>query len=126
MPDFAAWASGATPLISPAHKAVLAWSRILDRPVSVVLIRAGVDQPAQTVRIEVPRTASDMRSETGVTLEESIVVLGVMGHPDTSVADTVLKVGDRFYHDGRMFELTSVQTPAGEIQGTGRAQRLGR
>lgn len=126
MPDFNAWLGLPSALDDDAQRAVRAWRRIQDRPSSVVLIRGGVDQTAQTVRIEYERVITGMSvSETGQTPVQRIIIFGVKGHPDGTVLNTSLQVNDRFRYDGRWFELTSIVEHPGEIQGFGEAQKFG-
>jgi hypothetical protein len=90
-----------------------------------VVVREGVEQPLQIVRVEV-KAAAPIAIETGAVPVQTVVVYGVVGHPSSpEVPDTSLMVGDRFHYGGQWFEIDSVVLVPGEVQGFGKAQKFG-
>lgn len=115
MPDFNDWYLTST--VAPASaetRAVLAWRRIQDRPTSLVLSRDGIDQAAQTVRLEFDATYSDVQDETGRSAKRELVIFGVKDHP--TVADTDIQTNDRFAIDLTLYEVNNVIELPGEVQ----------
>lgn len=90
--------------------------RINDKPVTLVLRRAGTPLAAQTVRIEGSgaRRSGALDTTNTSTTVGTVVVVGLHGHP--TLADFNVQVGDRFGLDGSMYTVLSVTTHAGEIQ----------
>lgn len=102
---------------SVTARAVAAWRRINDRATSVVIIRNGTAQAAQTMRVETSNGGSEAAIAAGITGQQMAVVYGVMDHPNGSVPDTSLERDDRFLYEGAMYHVKSVVTHKGEIQG---------
>jgi hypothetical protein len=81
--------------------------RIAEQPTSIVVRRAGVNQTAQTVRLEPLSPRTDVSSPAGnLGQKQDMLVLGYRGHP--TLSNTVLYRGDRFFHAGQMFEIKDV------------------
>lgn len=86
---------------------------INDRPTTIVITRdtAGnltTTLPGQTVRLEINqnvRAANEMRDQDILLeiTEQYLVVMGVKGHK--YLPDTDMRRGDRFYHQGRIYEI---------------------
>lgn len=116
MPSLSTWiSSNPNPLTSEvALRAELAYQRILDRPTSVVFRRKGVDQAAQTLRVEYhSRTRLETASSNsrGVSLA---TVFGIQNH--STQPDNVIERGDRFVIESTTFEVTNILLVPGEIQ----------
>ena len=120
MPNFSKWAVPTVDAISSSARASDAWARIQRRPFSIVFIRDGSEQSAQTVRVEVQNN-KPARQELAVGEKPSqmVIVFGVKGHPLTSVADTSMQIGDRFIYESKEYRIISVTTQVGELQGFG-------
>ena len=120
MPNFSAWLSSHSPIVSASDRAVLAWRRINDKPTSIVVNRDGSVLPPQTVRLEYSEAERSSIGEAGVvSMIRKIIVFGVVNHP--SVADTDLRYGDRFAFGGVVFHVQMVMPTLGEIQATAEA-----
>lgn len=92
MPNFDTyWQSAAT--IDATSRAVDAWNRILDKPTSITLQGAVADI---TVRIEHDGDPHEQPGTAGRAYSLSCTVFGVKGHPNVTVADTVIVPGDKF------------------------------
>lgn len=105
-----------------AERAAAAWRRINDKPTSIVVLRSvGATKSklaAQTVRVELSTTASDMRGEVVTPSKQTAIVFGVLDHPDSGVPDTDIRGGDRFTIGSTTFEVIGVVSTIGEIQAT--------
>lgn len=121
MPDFDSWLAADPTAIETAYRAHLAWTRIQDKPTSVVFRRNGTDLAAQTVRIEVSGGSAASTQALGVLEVAAIVIYGIEGHATQD--DTNLKRGDRFVYDNREYSITAVLRVPGEVQGIG--ERVG-
>lgn len=109
MPNFKNWGN--------ANRAADAWERISERPTSILIVRGGVNQPAQTVRLEMDNTASEITGDGGTIISvRRGTIFGVKGHPSPSVPDTVLKKGDQFAINKVQHVVVSVIEQKGEIQ----------
>jgi hypothetical protein len=118
--SFDAWLGTASPAtvqpIPAADRAALAYSRILDRPTSIVLrTAAGANRAAQTVRIELDNRVSLSSSAAGSAPQMSAVIYGIRGH--SVLADTAMAEGDRFQLGGDSFRIQDIILQIGEIQG---------
>lgn len=80
---------------------------IQDKPTSITVIRAGVAQDAQTVRIDpVEQRPSTSSSPAGRTARQRVLVTGYKSHP--AISDTDLQHGDRFAVDSQMYDVVDV------------------
>lgn len=120
MPDFSKWAVPTVDPISSSARATDAWARIQRRPTSIVFVRDGSAQTAQTVRVEVQNNLpSRQQLAMGEKPSQVVIVFGVKGHPLTSVTDTSMQIGDRFIYEGKEHRIISVTAQIGELQGFG-------
>lgn len=102
--------------IPEGERAALAWSRILDKPTSVVLKTAsGVNRAAQTVRIEVDNRSSLANSAVGAAPRMAVIVYGIKNHP--TLPDTIMAEGDRFVLNNDSYRIEDIILTLGEIQG---------
>lgn len=125
MPDFNVWA-GVQRIdpIDASRRAVDAWKRIQDKPVTITITRGSSTIAAQVVRIEFDETnPNDANTQTtqGVPTYD-LILFGVQNHP--SVTASNLQDGDRFRYDGKMYEVRDVIKLPGEVQA--RAVRYGK
>ena len=79
---------------------------IAEKPTSVVAVRSGTAQAAQTVRLETLSSPRQLLGSGGQTHQIDGMVLGYKGHP--TIADTVLLAGDTFVAEGKLFEVVAV------------------
>lgn len=79
---------------------------ITDKATSITVVRDGVEQSAQTVRIEELGRPRPYLTEAGETGQADILILGYKSHP--SITDTDLQRGDRFAVDGQGYEVVMV------------------
>ncbi len=115
MVDINAWLASGNTAPNTTQRAVDAWKRISDKPVSITVNRNGTAIPAQTVRIEYSESERVITGEaSGMSAVRDVVVFGVKNHP--SIADTNLQYGDLFSHDGQIFKVVFVMSTIGEIQ----------
>lgn len=112
MPDFEQWRG------STRARALDAWLRIGEQPVTVTIRRGDETLEAQTVRIEFGDSArEDLDLRRGLNVVPGVqraVVFGVRGHP--VIADTDIERGDRFVIGVTEFEVIGVIEPPGEVQ----------
>jgi len=110
MPDIDGWAGNEFPLSAwsdDADQGVDTARLIADKSTSITVIRAGVAQTAQTVRLEFLTGARrEYQTEAGQTGQADVLVLGYKGHP--SLTDTDLQRGDRFATGGQSYEIVMV------------------
>lgn len=78
---------------------------------SITVNRAGVDQTAQTVRLETLSAQRIMQTAGGITHVIDAMALGYKNHP--TISDTDLQAGDRFVAGGVAYEVIIVM-PAHE------------
>lgn len=115
MVDLNAWLATVGNSPNNTQRAVDAWKRINDKPVSITVIRQSTTLPAQTVRIEYSESERVITGEAnGMSAVRDVVVFGVKNHP--TVTNTDLKYGDRFAYDGQIFKVMFVMSTTGEIQ----------
>lgn len=108
--------------ISEAQRAANAWRRIQDKPTSITVERAGVDQAAQTVRLEADSGGRMAVGMGGVQHLVEAVAFGIRNH--ATLTDTDLAPGDRFIASSVTYEVIMV-SPAlvGELQAQLRVRR---
>lgn len=115
MPNFDSWLGNNWRLRpQETSRAAAAWKRIQDKPTEIIVRRDSVNQPAQTVRVEVNSTASEQRSANAQPGSYTATLFGVKGHP--TVDDTDLQRGDLVVIDGNEYEVVSVVLTLGEVQ----------
>lgn len=79
---------------------------IADKSTSITIVRAGVAQAAQTVRIEDMGRPREVQTEGGQTAIADTLILGYYGHP--TITDTDLQTGDRFAVSGVGYEIVAL------------------
>jgi hypothetical protein len=79
---------------------------IADKSTSIVVIRAGAAQAAQTVRIETLAGQGKTQTMGGVVHSIDGLLIGYKGHP--TITDTSIQAGDRFKVGAQMFEVISI------------------
>lgn len=104
-----------------SERAAAAWARINRKPDTITVIRAGVAQAAQVVRIEwnTGMESKEVGLNSGSAARNYVRIFGIQGH--NTQADTDLRRGDKFkyYAAGNLanYEITSIdKTQIGEIQ----------
>jgi hypothetical protein len=100
-------------------RSALTWKHIQDKPFEMIVWRDGEFLDSQYVRIEGelrPRVESRPSEGNMQTYSRTMTVFGVRDHP--TVADTDLKVGDRFGFNGELMVVIDVTPHSGEIQAT--------
>lgn len=119
MPNFALWHSDPYGrIVSTEDRAVRAWNRINDKPSEITVRRPGISDFTQVVRIEYFQGQA-LRGDTnplGNVAKQTLIIYGVLNHPDTNIADTDLQVGDRFIYEYREFVIQTTLNTIGEIQ----------
>lgn len=119
MPNFALWQSDSNGrIVSAEDRAVRAWNRINDKPSEVTVRRPGASDFTQVVRIEYFQGQA-LRGDTnplGNVAKQTVIIFGVVGHPNPNISDTDLQVGDRFIYEYREFVIQSTLYTLGEIQ----------
>lgn len=76
---------------------------IADKSTSITVVRAGVAQTAQTVRIETLGGDRKVQTAGGVVHEISALLIGYLGHP--TITNTNVQPGDRFKVGSVMYEV---------------------
>ena len=79
---------------------------IADKSTSITIVRSGVAQAAQTVRIEDMGRPREVQTEGGQTAIADTLILGYYGHP--TITDTDLQTGDRFAVAGVGYEIVAL------------------
>ena len=79
---------------------------IADKSTSITIVRSGVAQAAQTVRIEDMGRPREVQTEGGQTAIADTLILGYYGHP--TITDTDLQTGDRFAVSGVGYEIVAL------------------
>jgi hypothetical protein len=104
-----------------SERAAAAWARINRKPDTITIIRAGVAQAAQVVRIEINASANatDLSANSGTSSRRYVTIFGIQGH--STQADTDIQRGDKFKYlaAGNLanYEVLSVdKTQIGDIQ----------
>lgn len=122
--DFLSWlGENRAILTDSSSRAVDAWARIQEKPTLITIARKDDDLPAQTVRIEHSNQTSapfESASQSGAVnlVRSTLMIYGVLDHPDPDVPDTDIRRGDRFRIDTGLYEVLQIVTTAGEIQAT--------
>ena len=80
--------------------------RIAEKPTSIVVIRAGVAQAAQTVRIDSLDAPGEQTGEPGTVARTRVLVIGYKDH--ATIANTSLQRGDRFKVSGVMYDVIDI------------------
>lgn len=94
---------------------------IKSRPTSITLVRSGVVQTAQTVRIERnAASATERRSETARADVMDVLIIGYLDHP--IIADTDIQRGDRFLYNGQDYEVIQTDEHVGRLLVTAEAR----
>jgi len=110
MPDIDAWAGNEFPLgswLDDIHASVDTARILADKAVDIILVRAGVELAAQSVRIgDLSNRPRSYQTEAGETALADTLVLGYKGHP--TVADTDIQRGDRFALGGVGYKIVAV------------------
>jgi len=120
MANINAWLNTSNTSPNTTQRAVDAWNRIGDKPVSITVIRGDTTLPIQTVRIEYSESERVVTGEaSGMSAVRNVIVFGVKNHP--SVANTNLQYGDMFSYDGQIFKIVFVMSTIGEIQANAEA-----
>jgi hypothetical protein len=71
------------------------WAIIQRKPDTITVIRDGVAQTAQTVRIEITSvSANEPKTDSGQAARRAVTIFGIQGH--ATLGDTDLRRGDRF------------------------------
>lgn len=113
MPDLTGWL-GSDEQISAERRARDAWRRINRKSIGITLARGNVDLDEQTVRIEYNSDVSETKGEVGISSRIILTVFGVRDH--ATVANTNIKRGDRFTHNGHQYKVVDVVENPGDIQ----------
>lgn len=99
MANFLAWGGG------EAQPEAIAY--VIDRKsVSITINRNGSDLAAQTVRLETMSGQRQVAGPSGLVYLIDGMVLGYKGH--ATIANTDIKVGDRFSNNGQAFEVIAI------------------
>jgi len=110
-----------TDSIPESGRAVQAWNRINDKPVSVAFKKSnGTLLAAQLVRLESDSSlavGSEVNSPAGQAPRRNLTVFGVVNHPDSAVADTDMAEGYRFVYNSDEYRIVDVIVTLGELQG---------
>lgn len=97
--------------IDAEQRAVLAERRINRNPSVITLKRLGTPQ---TVRIEYSASPTLANSRFSTVSTDLAWVFGIKDHPE--LADTDIRKGDRFFWQGKNFQVMSLVLAPGEIQ----------
>ena len=79
---------------------------IADKSTSITVVRSGVAQSAQNVRIETAGRPAIYQTEAGQTAQADALIIGYAGHP--TITDTDLQLGDRFAVGGVGYEIVGL------------------
>lgn len=80
--------------------------RIAEKTTSIVVVRAGVAQAAQNVRIDPLGAPGEQTGEPGTVARARVLVMGYKDH--ATITNTSLQRGDRFKVDGVMYDVIDV------------------
>jgi len=109
MPSVDAWTGNSFPLsdwLDDVDRGVDTARLIADKPTSITVVRGGVEQAAQSVRIEGLGRPREVQTEGGQTAIADTLIIGYKGHP--TLTDTDLQTGDRFAVGGVSYEIVAV------------------
>jgi hypothetical protein len=112
VPDVDAWLGDTQPLANWRGQEERAHDTariIADKPSVITVIRAGIAQAAQTVRVDLSRNSAnryEVRNEAGSVGSMTTQIIGYKGHP--TITDTDLKRGDQFYLGTALYRVTMV------------------
>ena len=109
MPSIDAWAGDAFPLADwsdDADPAVDNARITADKLTSITVVRAGVEQSAQNVRLEEMRGDRTIVTAAGQTATVDALIIGYKGH--ATITNTDLQRGDRFKADSLFYEVVAV------------------
>jgi len=109
MPSTDAWTGNNFPLseyVDDVDRGVGTARIIADKPTSITVVRGGVAQAAQSVRIETAGRPAIYQTEAGQTAQADVVIIGYAGHP--TITDTDLQLGDRFAVGGVGYEIVGL------------------
>jgi hypothetical protein len=112
VPDVDAWLGDTQPLANWRGQEERAHDTariIADKPSVITVIRAGVAQDAQTVRVDLSKRSGnryEMRNDTGSVGSMTTQIIGYKGHP--TITDTDLQRGDQFYLGTALYRVTMV------------------
>ena len=109
MPDIDGWTGNSFPLsdyLSSIDRGVDTARLVADKPTSITVVRGGVAQAAQSVRIETAGRPTIYQTEAGQTAQADVVIIGYAGHP--TITDTDLQLGDRFAVGGVGYEIVGL------------------
>ena len=104
-----AWLGNSFPLsdwVDDVDRSINVARLIADKSTSITIVRAGVAQAAQTVRIEEMARPREVQTEGGQTALADVFILGYYGHP--TITDTDLQTGDRFAVSGVGYEIVGL------------------
>ncbi len=107
--DFGGWlgGSGVSLVATQAPlRSQIQWSRILDKPDSLVLRREGLDLAPQTLRIELDNGIQDASSPSGDSTSRGGTLFGIKGHP--TLPDSDIELWDTFVLDDVEYTVTQV------------------
>ncbi len=117
-PNFDDWLARSLP-IGEADRAAAAWSRIQDKPTSIIIVRDGVAQTAQTVRIEYGNVSNEVQTAIGRNSVQDVVIFGIRNH--LTLPDTDIRRGDTINIQSARYEVESILHTLGEVQALCRA-----
>lgn len=104
-----AWTGNSFPLsdwLDAVDRGVDTARLIADKPTSITVVRGGVAQAAQSVRVEGLGRPREVQGEGGQTAIADVLVIGYKGHP--TLTDTDLQTGDRFAVGGVSYEIVAL------------------
>lgn len=99
-------------------RAAAAWSRIQEKPSSVVIVRGtSTTLAAQTVRLEYSgNQPAEPSGGAGMSSKQTVILFGIRGHE--TEADTNVQRGDRFAVSGVQYRVVAMVQTIGEVQAT--------
>lgn len=122
MVDFNVWRGSRHEAIDETARAAGMWAIIQRDGENIVLWRDGVEQTAQTMRVELDSIANEMPGDMGRVATQRLILFGVINH--ATEPDTDIQQHDRFYRsDNTEYKVIQVNTLPGQIQAI--AERVG-
>jgi len=109
MPSADGWTGNSFPLseyVDDVDRGVGTARIIADKSTSITVVRGGVAQAAQAVRIETAGRPAIYQTEAGQTAQADVVIIGYKGH--LTLTDTDLQTGDRFAVGGVGYEIVAL------------------